>query len=111
MSNASITESYICGKRPKRHGSWAWIIKNILGQVLALTDGAADGITRLIEKVGFILPISFQNYEAIELKALTKIIRRIKVTVKLMNAIDGKDVYEQIRMFQAMTYNDVTQPT
>lgn len=33
-----------------------------------------------------------------------KIIRRIKATVNLMNAIDGKNIYEQMRMFQAMTY-------
>ena len=80
------------------------IIKNILGQVLALKEGDADGVIRLIEKAGFILPISFQNYEAIEFNALMKIIRRIKATVNLMNAIDGKNIYEQMRMFQAMTY-------
>lgn len=80
------------------------IIKNILGQVLALKEDDVDGFIRFTEKAGFILPISFQNYEAVEFNALMKIIGRIKATVKLMNVIDGKSVYEQMRMFQAMTY-------
>ena len=80
------------------------IIKNILGQVLALKEDDVDGFIRFTEKAGFILPISFQNYEAVEFNALMKIIGRIKATVKLMNVIDGKRVYEQLRMFQAMTY-------
>lgn len=80
------------------------IIKNILGQVLALKEDDVDGFIRFTEKAGFILPISFQNYEAVEFNALMKIIGRIKTTVKLMNVIDGKSVYEQMRMFQAMTY-------
>ena len=74
------------------------IIKNILGQVLALKDGDADGIIRLIEKAGFILPISFQNYEAIELNALMKIIRRIKATVKLM---ERHYTWQQYRCIEA----------
>ena len=80
------------------------LVKNILGQVLALKEDDADSYTRLIQKIGFLLPISFENYEAVDLKALTEIIKRIKATISLMNAIDGKTVYEQIRMFNAMTF-------
>lgn len=80
------------------------VLKNILGQVLATNENDVDSIVRLIEKAGFILPISFQNYEAIEVKKLMKIINRIKATVNLMNAIDGKSPYEHIRMFNAMTH-------
>ena len=80
------------------------IVKNVLGQVLALKETDTDGYIRLIEKIGFVQPISSQNYEAVEFLALTGIVKRIKATVSLMNAVDGKTVYEQIRMFNAMTY-------
>ena len=80
------------------------IIKNVLGQVLALKEEDVDSYIRLIQKAGFVLPISFENYEAVDLKALTEIIKRIKATISLMNAVDGKTVYEQIRMFKAMTF-------
>ena len=80
------------------------IIKNVLGQVLALRENDTDGFIRLIEKIGFVQPISSQNYEAVEFLALMGIVKRIKATVSLMNAIDGKTVYEQIRMFNAMTF-------
>ena len=50
------------------------------------------------------LPVSSENYEAVDLKALTEIIKRIKATIGLMNAIDGKNIYEHIRMFNAMTF-------
>lgn len=80
------------------------ILKNVLGQVLALKDNDADGYLQLINKIGFLLPVSSTNYEAIELKELTGIVNRIKATIELMNAIDGKDIYEQMRMFRAMTY-------
>lgn len=79
-------------------------IKNILGQVLALKEDDAESYMRLIQKIGFVLPVSFENYEAIDLKALTEIIKRIKATISLMNSIDGKTLYEQIRMFNAMTF-------
>lgn len=80
------------------------LLKNVLGQVLALKEDDADGYIQLISKIGFILPVSSQNYEAVDLKALTEIIKRIKATIRLMNAIDGKDIYEQMRMFNAMTF-------
>lgn len=80
------------------------IIKNILGQVLALKEGDSECYIKLIQKIGFVLPISFENYEAVDLKALIEIINRIKATISLMNAIDGKTVYEHIRMFNAMTF-------
>lgn len=59
---------------------------------------------RLIQKIGFVLPVSFENYEAVDLKALTEIIKRMKATISLMNTVDGKTVYEHIRMFNAMTF-------
>ena len=80
------------------------MIKNILGQVLSLKEDDADGYAQLIEKIGFVLPVSFENYEAVDLKALTEIIKRIKATIGLMNAIDGKNIYEHIRMFNSMTF-------
>ena len=80
------------------------IMRNVLGQVLALKEDDTDGCIRLIEKIGFLLPVSFENYEAVEFAALMGIIKRIKATVNLMNAIDGKSIYDQIRMFNAMTY-------
>ena len=80
------------------------MIKNILGQVLALKEDDADSYAQLIQKIGFVLPVSFENYEAVDLKALTEIIKRIKATIGLMNAIDGKNIYEHIRMFNAMTF-------
>lgn len=79
-------------------------MKNILGQVLALKEDDADGYIRLINKIGFLLPVSFENYEAVDLKSLAEIVKRIKATISLMNAIDGKTVYEEIRMFNAMTF-------
>ena len=80
------------------------LLKNVLGQVLALKEDDADGYIQLISKIGFILPVTFDNYEAVDLKALVEVIKRIKATIKLMNAIDGKDIYEQMRMFNAMTF-------
>lgn len=80
------------------------MLKNVLGQVLAVKEDDADSYIQLINKVGFLLPISFENYEAVDLKALAEIVNRIKATIKLMNAIDGKDIYEQMRMVHAMTY-------
>ncbi len=80
------------------------MLKNILGQVLALKDDDADSCIRLINKIGFVLPVSFENYDTVDLRALMEIIKRIKATVGLMNAIDGKTIYEQIRMFNAMTF-------
>ena len=80
------------------------IIKNVLGQVLALKEDDADSYIQLIQKVGFMLPISFENYEAVDFTALVEIIKRIKATISLMNAIDGKTIYEHIRMFKAMTF-------
>lgn len=80
------------------------LIKNILGQVLALKENDADVYIRLIQKIGFVLPVSFENYEAVDLNALIEIIKRIKATISLMNTIDGKTVYEHIRMFNAMTF-------
>lgn len=80
------------------------ILKNVLGQVLALKEDDAEGYIRLISKIGFILPVSFTSYEAVDLQALTEVIKRIKATINLMNAVDGKTVYEQIRMFNAMTF-------
>ena len=41
------------------------IIKNVLGQVLALKEGDADSYIRLIQKFGFVLPVSSENYEAV----------------------------------------------
>lgn len=46
------------------------LIKNILGQVLALKENDADVYIRLIQKIGFVLPVSFENYEAVDLNAL-----------------------------------------
>lgn len=80
------------------------LIKNILGQVLALKEDDADVYIRLIQKIGFVLPVSFENYEAVDLNALIEIIKRIKAAISLMNTIDGKTVYEHIRMFNAMTF-------
>lgn len=80
------------------------LLKNILGQVLALKEDNADDYIRLINKIGFLLPVSSENYEAVDLKSLTEIVKRIKATISLMNAIDGKTVYEEIRMFNAMTF-------
>lgn len=80
------------------------ILKNILGQVLALKEDDVDGYIRLINKIGFLLPVSFENYEAVGLKCLSEIVKRIKATISLMNAIDGKTVQEEIRMFNAMTF-------
>lgn len=80
------------------------IIKNVLGQVLALREDDADSYIQIIQKVGFLLPVSFENYEAVDLSALAEMIKRIKATVSLMNAIDGKTIYELIRMFKAMTF-------
>lgn len=80
------------------------LLKNILGQVLALKENDADSYMRLIQKIGFVLPVSFENYEAVDLKALTEIIKRMKATISLMNTVDGKTVYEHIRMFNAMTF-------
>ena len=80
------------------------LLKNILGQILALKENDADGYIRLINKIGFLLPISSENYEAVDLKCLTEIVKRIKATIGLMNAIDGKTMYEEIRMFNAMTF-------
>lgn len=80
------------------------VLKNILGKILALREDDVDGYIRLIKKIGFILPVSFENYEAVDLTTLTEIVKRIKATISLMNAIDGKTIYEQIRMFNAMTF-------
>ncbi len=80
------------------------IIKNVLGQILALKEDDADSFIRLISKIGFILPISSSNYEAVELTALAEIVKRIRATISLMNAIDGKTAYEHIRLFNAMTF-------
>lgn len=80
------------------------LIKNILGQVLALKEDDADAYIRLIQKIGFVLPVSFENYEAVDLNALIEIIKRIKATISLMNTINGKTAYEHIRMFNAMTF-------
>lgn len=80
------------------------LLKNILGQILALKEDDADGYIRLINKIGFLLPVSSENYEAVDLKCLTEIVKRIKATISLMNAIDGKTAYEEIRMFNAMTF-------
>lgn len=80
------------------------VLKNIIGQILALKEDDADGYIRLIKKIGFILPVSFENYEAVDFTALTEIIKRLKASINLMNAIDGKTMYEQIRMFNAMTF-------
>lgn len=80
------------------------IIKNVLGQILALKEDDTDSFIRLISKIGFLLPISSSNYEAVELKALTEIVKRIRATINLMNAIDGKTIYEHIRLFNAMTF-------
>lgn len=80
------------------------IIKNVLGQILALKEDDADSFIRLISKIGFILPVSSSNYEAVELTALAEIVKRIRATISLMNAIDGKTAYEHIRLFNAMTF-------
>ena len=80
------------------------LLKNILGQVLALKENDADSYMRLIQIIGFVLPVSFEYYEAVDLKALTEIIKRMKATISLMNTVDGKTVYEHIRMFNAMTF-------
>lgn len=80
------------------------LLKNILGQVLALKEDDVDGYIRLVQKIGFVLPIGFDNYEAVDLRDLAEIIKRIKATISLMNAIDGKTIYQQIRMFNAMTF-------
>lgn len=80
------------------------IIKNVLGQILALKGDDADGFIRLISKIGFVLPVSSSNYEAVELKSLGEIVKRIRATISLMNAIDGKTAYEHIRLFNAMTF-------
>lgn len=80
------------------------VIKNVLGQILALKENDTDGFIRLINKIGFILPVSFNNYEAVELKDLIEIVKRIRATISLMNAIDGKTIHEHIRLFNAMTF-------
>ncbi len=80
------------------------VIKNVLGQILALKENDTDGFIRLINKIGFILPVSSSNYEAVELKALEEIVNRIRATISLMNAINGKTIQEHIRMFNAMSF-------
>lgn len=78
------------------------IEKNILGQLLALKDDDVKSYIRFIKKYGFLLPVTFDSYEAVEMNSLVEIIKRIKATVTLMNAIDSEDNYEE--MFNAVTF-------
>ncbi|WP_411677125.1 hypothetical protein [Caproicibacter sp.] len=78
------------------------LAKNILGQLLALKDGDVKGYVRFIKKYGFMLPVAFDSYEAVQMDNLVEIIKRIKATVTLMNTVDSKSDYEE--MFNAVTF-------
>lgn len=78
------------------------IIKNILGKLLALTGEQSDKYIRWIRKIGFLLPVSFEAYEAVDIKTLVAIMKRIQATVQIMNNIDKEDDYELL--FNAITF-------
>ena len=69
---------------------------NVLGKLLAIKDGDIDSHIRFFQQFGFLIPISTEDYEAVEATQIMEFINRIKATVKLMNAIAGQINYKNI---------------
>ena len=63
------------------------IVKNVLGQLLALPTNDTDALIAFFEKYGFFIPLPADHFESAPIEDLLSIANRIKATVHLMNAI------------------------
>ena len=74
---------------------------NVLGKLLAIKDGDIDSHIQFFQQFGFLIPISTEDYEAVEATQIMEFVNRIKATVKLMNAIAGQINYKNIVIMAA----------
>lgn len=89
--------SYMPQKGLNLSGKAGGVIQaNVLGKLLAIKDGDIDSHIRFFQQFGFLIPISTEDYEAVEATQIMEFINRIKATVKLMNAIAGQINYKNI---------------
>lgn len=108
-ANKRLTFSYAAQKGLNQSGNAGGTIsENILGQLLSIPTGNLDATIKFIEQYGFLFPISTEEYESINDKALLECINRIKATVTLMGTIAGKRDYT--KMLICTTYLLYSEP-
>lgn len=89
------------------------IEQNILGKILALPNGDIDKHINFFATYGFLLPLSFDEYESVDAVTLLEVVNRIKATIRLMNAIGKKDykkmlIHATYLLFSPVMHIDTT---